>query len=102
MAAYAASAAMLAGAPSAVLPGRDVAASVTAAAFLLVAVTTLVWAAAHLWCARALHARDRWGRLLALALAAFNTVLVPFGTLFAGYTLWTLLQERSREAFERD
>lgn len=100
MAMYAGSAAMLAGRPSDILPGRDVAAGVTAAGFLVVALTALVWAAAHAWCARALHARDRWGRLVALALAVFNTLLVPFGTLFAGYTLWVLLQDRSREAFE--
>lgn len=97
---YAASAAMLAGAPGAILPGRDVAAGVTAAGFLVVAVTSLVWAGAHAWCARAIRARDRWGRLLALALAVFNLLLVPFGTIFGGYTLWLLLQDRSREAFE--
>jgi len=100
LACYAASAAMLAGAPGAVLPGRDVAAGVTAAGFLIVAATALVWAGAHAWCAHALRARDRWGRLLALALAAFNVLLVPFGTIFAGYTVWLLLQDHARAAFE--
>jgi hypothetical protein len=100
LACYAASAAMLAGVPGAILPGRDVAAGVTAAGFLIVAVTALVWAGAHAWCARALRERDRWGRLFALALAAFNVLLVPFGTIFAGYTVWLLLQDHARAAFE--
>jgi hypothetical protein len=100
MAMYAGSAAMLAGAPGAILPGRDVAAGVTAAGFLIVAVTALVWAGAHAWCARAIRTRDRWGRLASLALASFNVLLVPFGTIFAGYTLWLLLQDRARQAFE--
>lgn len=81
-------------------PGAEIAASVTAAGFLVVAVTAIVWAVVHWWCGRALLGRDRWGRLLALGLAMLNALLFPTGTLLAGYALWVLLQDDARRRFE--
>ena len=97
MAAFAV-AAMLAG-TSPGLPDTSLAASLTAGAFLLVSVAALAWSAAHAWCARALGRRDPAGRLVALGLAVFDALLVPFGTLLAAYTIWLLLQDASRRRF---
>ena len=98
---FAASAALLAVAPHG-RPGLEVAASFTAAAFAIVAVTAVVWATVHAWCGRALRRRDHWSRPLALALALFNALLFPLGTVLAFYTLWLLLHEEVRVRFERD
>jgi alkanesulfonate monooxygenase SsuD/methylene tetrahydromethanopterin reductase-like flavin-dependent oxidoreductase (luciferase family) len=82
-------------------PGTDIAAGVTAAGFAIVAATALVWALVHAWCGSALRRRDPWSRVLALALALFNALLFPLGTVLAFYALWVLLQEDVRVRFER-
>ena len=97
--AFAVSAALLTGPAGRTRPGAEIAASVTAAGFTVVAVTALLWAAVHWWCGRALLARDYRGRLLALALATMNGLLFPVGTLLAGYALWVLLQDEVRLRF---
>jgi len=97
MGSSAVAAAILAGSGPA---AADVAASVTAGAFLIVAGAALAWGAAHAWCGRALRLRRRWGRLAALALAPFNLPLFPLGTLLAAYTVWLLLQGPGRDRFE--
>ena len=98
--AFAVSAALLTGPAGRTRPGAEIAASVTAAGFAVVAGTALLWAAVHWWCGRALVARDYRGRLLALALATLNAVLFPIGTMLAGYALWVLLQDATRRRFE--
>ena len=100
MAAFAASAALLAGARGIGGPGADVAAGVTAGAFAILALTAVIWGAAHAWCARALHRREWWGRIAALGLALFNLLLFPFGTLLAVYCAWVLMQDEIRSRFE--
>ena len=100
VAAFAVAAALLTGPAGRTRPGAEIAASVTAAGFLVVTGAALLWAAVHWWCGRALLARDVRGRWLALALATMNAVLFPLGTMFAGYTLWVLLQEDTRRLFE--
>jgi hypothetical protein len=97
---FAASAALLSRAAGEVRAGADIAATVTAGAFLLVAATALLWAGVHAWCGRALLRHDRWGRLLGLALAGFNALLFPLGTALAAYALWVLFQEEVRQLFE--
>jgi hypothetical protein len=97
---FATSAALLPVAPGD-RPGLAIAASVTAAAFSLVAGTAVLWAVVHAWCGRALRRREPWSRLLALALALLNVVLFPLGTGLAFYTLWLLLQEDVRVRFVR-
>lgn len=98
MAAFAV-AALLAGTGRPGVPVTDLAAGVTAGGFLIVAMTALIWSAAHAWCARALHRHDAWGRVGAIGLSLFDALLVPLGTLLAGYTVWLLLQEGVRRRF---
>jgi len=100
MAAFAV-AAFLAGATGASVPGAEMAAEVTAGAFFAVSLTALAWSAVHAWCAKALRRREPWGRLGALALALFDALLVPLGTLLAAYTAWLLLQDAGRRRFEQ-
>lgn len=92
-------AAALAGAGGSGVPDEGLAADLTAGAFLLVSLAALVWSATHWWCAGALRRREPGGRLLALGLSVFDALLVPLGTLLAGYTAWLLLQDESRRRF---
>jgi hypothetical protein len=98
--AFAVAAALLTGPAGRTRPGAEIAASVTAGGFALVAGTALLWGAVHWWCGRALLARDHRGRLLALTLATMDALLFPIGTMLAGYALWVLLQEETRRRFE--
>ena len=41
-----------------------------------------------------------WGRILAMVLAVLNGLKFPWGTVFAVYTLWVLLDDRTRRIFE--
>lgn len=41
-----------------------------------------------------------WARLLALALAFFALLNIPFGTALGAYTLWTLLPEESARQYD--
>jgi len=80
-------------------PGTEVAAGVTAATLAVVALAALVWAVAHHAAGRGLKARKAWGRNLALALAAFNLLLLPLGTALGLSSLWVLLHEGVRKEF---
>lgn len=100
MACFATAAAILATDASAAQPGTEIAAGLTAGGFTIVAATALVWAVVHAWCGAAVRRRDRWGRVVALALTLFNLLLFPFGTMLSGYALWVLLQEDVRVRFE--
>jgi hypothetical protein len=51
--------------------------------------------------ARGLHARRTPGRVLALAFAVPNLVVVPFGTALGVYTFWVLLNDDARREFGR-
>jgi hypothetical protein len=98
---FAASAALLAVSPDD-RPGLAIAASFTAAAFAIVAATAVAWAIVHAWCGRALRRHNPSSRVLALALALFNALLFPLGTVLAFYTVWLLLQEDVRVRFDQD
>lgn len=43
--------------------------------------------------------RQPWARMLAIVLACFNLLHVPFGTALGIYTLWVLLPSRSEEEY---
>lgn len=60
----------------------------------------LLWGAAHLGAARLLTRRSPRGRVLALALAVVNLLVLPFGTVFGAYAMWVLLSESGRRLFE--
>ena len=78
----------------------DLAASLTAAMFVLIGVFALVWGGAHVWAAALMRRRRPLGRVLSLALAVVNLLVLPFGTAFGAYALWVLLRDEGRRLFE--
>jgi len=78
----------------------DFAASLTAAMFVLIGVFALVWGGAHVWAAVLMKRRRPFGRVLSLALAVVNLLVLPFGTAFGAYALWVLLRDEGRRLFE--
>ncbi len=45
--------------------------------------------------------RQPWARMLAIVLACFNLVDMPFGTALGIYTLWVLLPSKSEEEYRQ-
>jgi hypothetical protein len=78
----------------------DLAASLTAAMFVLIGVFALVWGGAHVWAAALMRRRRPLGRALSLALAVVNLLVLPFGTALGAYALWVLLRDDGRRLFE--
>ena len=78
----------------------DFAASLTAAVFVFIGVFALIWGGAHVWAAVLLTRRRASGRVLSLALALVNLLVLPFGTAFGVYALWVLLRDEGRRLFE--
>ena len=78
----------------------EFAASLTAAVFVVVGVFVLLWGGAHVWAAVLLRRRRAVGRVLSLALAIVNLLVLPFGTAFGAYALWVLLRDDGRRLFE--
>ena len=78
----------------------DFAASLTAAMFVLIGLFALVWGGAHVWAAVLMKRRRPLGRVLSLALAVVNLLVLPFGTAFGAYALWVLLRDEGRRLFE--
>ena len=78
----------------------DFAASLTAAMFVLIGVFALAWGGAHVWAAMLMKRRRPLGRVLSLALAVVNLLVLPFGTAFGAYALWVLLRDEGRRLFE--
>ena len=78
----------------------DFAASLTAAMFVLIGLFALVWGGAHVWAAVLMKRRRPFGRVLSLALAVVNLLVLPFGTAFGAYALWVLLRDEGRRLFE--
>ena len=96
---------LLAAGALAILAGPDgeavgFAAGLTAGTFAAVGVFALLWGGAHLWSAMLLRRRQAAGRILALALAVVNLLVLPFGTAFGIYALWVLLTHDGRHLFE--
>jgi hypothetical protein len=52
------------------------------------------------WAAVLLKRRKPLGRVLSLALAIVNLLVLPFGTAFGAYALWVLLRDDGRRLFE--
>ena len=76
------------------------AAGLTAAAFAILGIFAVVWGALHLLAAKWLKQRKPAGRMLMLALALTNLLVLPFGTALGGYALWALLTNEGRHLFE--
>ena len=77
-----------------------IAAGITAGAFALIGVFSLLWGGAHLWSAMLLKRRRPFGRVVTLGLAVPNLLVLPFGTALGVYTLWILLTNEARHLFE--
>ena len=76
------------------------AAGLTAAVFALVGGFALLWGGAHVWAGVLVHRRLPLGRILSLALAVVNLLMLPFGTALGAYALWVLLTNEGRKLFE--
>jgi hypothetical protein len=75
------------------------AAGLTAGMFAILGVFGLVWGGAHLWTGSLIRRRRPFGRIMALALAVINLIVLPFGTALGIYALWVLLKNDSRRLF---
>jgi hypothetical protein len=80
--------------------GDELAAGITAVAFLACATVLLAAGGANAWAGQALRRRESNGRLAALALAVPNLFVLPFGTALGIYAFWVLLHNETRAAFE--
>ncbi len=80
--------------------GGNVAAGVTAALFLVLAVIAIVWGAAHVAVGVPLRRRQPSARILALVLGSVDLLLLPYGTALGSYALYVLLNEKGKKAFE--
>jgi hypothetical protein len=76
------------------------AAGLTAAAFAILGVFAVIWGSLHLLAAKWLKQRKPAGRMIMLALALTNLLVLPFGTALGGYALWALLTNDGRHLFE--
>jgi hypothetical protein len=75
-------------------------AGLTAGAFAASGAFALLWGAAQVGAAILLRRRRPAGRILVLALAVVNLLVVPFGTALGIYALWVLLTHDGRHLFE--
>ena len=80
--------------------GVGLAAGLTAGAFVLLGAFAAIWGALHLLAAKWLKQRQPGGRILLLALAVTNLLVLPFGTALGIYALWVLLTNEGRHLFE--
>lgn len=80
--------------------GVEFAAGLTAAALALIGVFSLLYGGAHVWASVLLRRRTAFGRVLMLALALVDLIVLPFGTGLGAYALWVLLTNEGRRLFE--
>lgn len=79
--------------------GEELAAGITAAAFVVFAVALLAGGGANAWAGAAIGQRKPAGRIATLWLAVLNLFVLPFGTALAIYAFWVLLHNESRAQF---
>lgn len=78
----------------------SLAAGVAATALALFGVFVLAFGAAHIWAASLLRGHRPVGRILMLALAIGDLLVLPFGTALGAYALWVLLKNDAHRLFE--
>ena len=76
-----------------------VAAGLTAAAFITLAIIAMLWGIGHVCIGVPLRRRSPRARLLALLAGSIDLLLLPFGTPLGIYALWVLLRERGKALF---
>ena len=79
--------------------GGQVAAGLTAVAFMMLAVIAIVWGVGHVLIGVPLRRHRHWARLVALMVGSIDLLLLPYGTALGCYTLWVLLNERGKALF---
>jgi hypothetical protein len=79
--------------------GAQVAAGLTAATFVTLAVIAIVWGSAHIAVGLPLRRRRPGARLFALMLGVVDLLLLPYGTALGCYALWVLLNEEGKRLF---
>src|SRR5207248_8654485 len=67
--------------------GVQVAAGLTVAAFVTLAVIAICWGIVHVVVGVPLRRRRPWSRLIALALGSVDLLLLPYGTALGCYAL---------------
>jgi hypothetical protein len=80
--------------------GDELAAGITAVAFIVCATLLLAAGGANAWAGTAMKRRQPNGRLATLALAVLNLFILPFGTALGVYAFWVLLHNETRAMFE--
>ena len=55
---------------------------------------------AHIWAAALLRGHKPFGRILMLALALANLLVIPFGTALGVYAMWVLLKNDAHRLFD--
>jgi hypothetical protein len=78
----------------------ELAAGLTTLVFAAIGAFALLWGGTHVWASTLLGRRRPLGRVLALALALVNLLVLPFGTALGAYALWVLLTDEGRRLFE--
>ena len=78
----------------------EFAAGLTTVVFAGIAAFALVWGGTHVWAGSLLRPHRPFGRILTLALALVNLLVLPFGTGLGVYALWVLLTDEGRRLFE--
>ena len=81
------------------LGGRQVAAGLTAFAFITLAVIAILWGVGHVFIGVPLRKRSPKARLLAILAGSIDLLLLPVGTPLGIYALWVLLNERGKALF---
>ena len=76
-----------------------VAAGLTAAVFITLAVIAILWGLGHVFIGVPLRRRNPRARLLAILAGSIDLLLLPVGTPLGIYALWVLLNERSKALF---
>ena len=78
---------------------RQVAAGLTAFAFITLAVIAILWGIGHVFIGIPLRKRSPKARLLAILAGSIDLILLPIGTPLGIYALWVLLNERAKALF---
>ena len=78
----------------------QIAASVTAVTFIVLALLALLWGSVHVGVGVVVRRRRHWSRLAAILLGSIDLLLLPYGTALGLYALWVLLREDSKKLFE--
>jgi hypothetical protein len=78
----------------------EFAAGLTTLVFAGIGAFALLWGGTHVWAGTLLRRHRPLGRVLTLALAVANLLVLPFGTALGVYALWILLTDQGRRLFE--